>query len=54
MKDGHVVEEGDFLLDGVAFPAAKIKLESLDPGGMEGAGTRARCSSPGALPIRWM
>jgi 2-methylaconitate cis-trans-isomerase PrpF len=28
-----VVEEGDFELDGVTFPAAEIKLEFLDPGG---------------------
>lgn len=33
MRDGEVVEEGDFALDGVAFPAAEIRLEFLDPGG---------------------
>lgn len=33
MRDGHVVEEGDFELDGVTFPAAEIKLEFLEPGG---------------------
>ncbi len=33
MKDGQVVEVGDFELDGVAFPAAEIKLEFLDPSG---------------------
>lgn len=38
MRNGNVVEEGDFELDGVAFPAAEIKLEFLDPGGMEGDG----------------
>jgi probable AcnD-accessory protein PrpF len=36
MQGGNVMEEGDFLLDGVTFPAAEIKLEFLDPGGMEG------------------
>lgn len=33
MRDGEVVEEGDFELDGVTFPAAEIKLEFLDPAG---------------------
>lgn len=32
MKDGEVQELGDFVLDGVTFPAAEIKLEFLDPG----------------------
>lgn len=32
MRDGAVLEDGDFLLDGVAFPAAEIRLEFLDPG----------------------
>jgi probable AcnD-accessory protein PrpF len=31
MKDGEVVELGGFELDGVAFPAAEVKLEFLDP-----------------------
>ena len=29
---GQVVEEGDFELDGVTFPAAEVKLEFVDPG----------------------
>ncbi|MDQ7975731.1 2-methylaconitate cis-trans isomerase PrpF [Paraburkholderia sp. SARCC-3016] len=33
MRDGEVVEEGDFELDGVTFPAAEIKIEFLDPAG---------------------
>ncbi|MDC7787494.1 2-methylaconitate cis-trans isomerase PrpF [Rhodoplanes sp. TEM] len=33
VRNGEVVEEGDFLLDGVAFPAAEIRLEFIDPGG---------------------
>ena len=33
MKDGMVVEEGDFELDGVTFPAAEIRIEFLEPGG---------------------
>jgi probable AcnD-accessory protein PrpF len=33
MRDGEVVEEGDFELDGVCFPSAEIKIEFLDPGG---------------------
>jgi len=36
MRDGQVVEEGDFELDGVTFPAAEVKLEFMDPGA-EGA-----------------
>ena len=31
MRDGAVQELGDFELDGVAFPAAEVKLEFLDP-----------------------
>jgi probable AcnD-accessory protein PrpF len=32
MCGGQVVEEGDFALDGVTFPAAEVKLEFMDPG----------------------
>ncbi|HXZ08916.1 MAG TPA: 2-methylaconitate cis-trans isomerase PrpF, partial [Paraburkholderia sp.] len=35
MKEGQVVEEGDFELDGVTFPAAEIRIEFLDPGGSD-------------------
>ena len=43
MKDGEVLELGDFQLDGVTFPAAEVQLEFLDPanepeGGGEGGG----------------
>ena len=31
MADGHVQEMGDFELDGVAFPAAEIVIEFIDP-----------------------
>ncbi|KXS10392.1 DUF453-domain-containing protein [Gonapodya prolifera JEL478] len=31
VADGDVVEEGDFRMDGVAFPGAEIRLEYLDP-----------------------
>lgn len=31
IKDGQVVETGDFELDGVAFPASEIKIEFIDP-----------------------
>jgi probable AcnD-accessory protein PrpF len=37
VKDGEVQELGDFELDGVAFPAAEIKLDFLDPGADDGA-----------------
>ena len=33
VRGGEVVEEGEFVLDGVAFPAAEIRIEFLDPGG---------------------
>jgi len=32
MRGGEVVEEGNFELDGVTFPAAEVKLEFMDPG----------------------
>jgi len=35
MRGGEVVEEGDFLLDGVTFPSAEIVLEYLDLGAGE-------------------
>jgi probable AcnD-accessory protein PrpF len=45
MKDGEVQELGDFELDGVAFPAAEVKLEFLDPAadeeGSDGSNTGA-------------
>jgi 2-methylaconitate isomerase len=33
MRNGEVVEDGDFELDGVTFPAAEIQIEFLDPAG---------------------
>ena len=41
MKDGEVVELGDFELDGVAFPAAEVKLEFLDPAAADAEGEEA-------------
>jgi probable AcnD-accessory protein PrpF len=38
MRGGEVLEEGDFALDGVAFPAAEVRLEFLDPGAEDGGG----------------
>lgn len=35
MRGGAVLEAGDFMLDGVAFPAAEVQLEFLDPSGDE-------------------
>ena len=31
MQDGAVQEEGEFTLDGVAFPGAEIRLEFIEP-----------------------
>lgn len=36
MRDGAVCEEGDFRVDGVTFPSAEIRLEFLEPGGLDG------------------
>jgi probable AcnD-accessory protein PrpF len=62
VRDGQVVEEGDFVLDGVSFPSAEIRLEFLDPGGLgeegEGPGrmfptgnVRDRVEVPGVGPV---
>lgn len=37
VRNAEPVEDGDFAMDGVAFPGAEIVLEFLDPGGGEGA-----------------
>jgi len=42
MRDGEVVEDGEFVLDGVAFPGAEVKLEFVDPAGDDGGGAGAR------------
>ena len=34
VRGGDVVEEGDFVLDGVTFPSAEIRIEFIEPGGM--------------------
>ena len=47
VRAGQVVEEGDFELDGVTFPAAEVKLEFMDPGGAEER--RAPCSRRNSL-----
>lgn len=50
MRDGAVVEEGDFELDGVTFPAAEIKIEFWTLAGM--ATTKAAtCSRRRVLDI---
>ncbi len=36
VHQGEVVEEGNFELDGVAFPGAQIRIEFLDPAGGSG------------------
>jgi 2-methylaconitate cis-trans-isomerase PrpF len=57
MRGGEVVEAGDFELDGVAFPAAEIRLEFIDPAGDAGdalfpSGARIdRLEVPGLGPI---
>ncbi|WP_028216629.1 2-methylaconitate cis-trans isomerase PrpF [Paraburkholderia oxyphila] len=51
MKDGQVMEEGDFELDGVTFPAAEIRIEFLDPGGAEDAEEGGGAMFPTGKPI---
>ena len=36
MRGGEVLESGNFRLDGVAFPAAEVRLEFIDPAGDDG------------------
>ena len=48
MRDGEVQELGDFVLDGVTFPAAEIPLEFLDPGADEGDGSLTALDSANA------
>lgn len=38
LRCGEVVEHGDFVLDGVAFSGAEIRLEFIDPAGSGAAG----------------
>ncbi|KUZ38062.1 2-methylaconitate cis-trans isomerase PrpF [Burkholderia territorii] len=54
MKDGEVVEDGDFELDGVTFPAAEIRIEFLDPGGAEDDEETAGGMFPTGNPIDWL
>ena len=61
IEAGVVREEGEFVLDGVAFPAAEVQLEFLDPGAEDGPGGRGglfptgrvldRLDVPGSAPI---
>lgn len=37
ITDGEVQETGDFILDGVTFPAAEVQVEFLDPADGEGS-----------------
>lgn len=37
VANGEVQEEGDFRFDGVAFPAAEVVLDFLDPAGSDGS-----------------
>ena len=46
VEDGEVIEEGDFVLDGVTFPAAEIVIEFLEPGGMGEEGGESSAMFP--------
>ena len=49
VRNGAVVEEGDFVLDGVTFPAAEIRIEFLDLGGGEGSSEKTGGDEGGAM-----
>ena len=54
VRGGAVCEEGDFLLDGVAFAAAPIRLEFLSPGGgalFPAGGCLTRLDPAGQAPV---
>jgi len=50
IANGEVQEDGDFALDGVAFPAAEIVLEFLDPADEAGEGGDAAVPAGGLFP----
>jgi len=50
VRGGEVVEEGEFVLDGVTFPAAEIRIEFLDPGGLGEEGDAAGAMFPTGNP----
>lgn len=52
ISNGQVQETGDFMLDGVAFPAAEIVLEFLDPADDEGGDATAGMFPTGQLVDR--
>ena len=51
MRGGEVEEDGDFELDGVAFPAAEIRLEFLDAGGVGDAPLLPTCNPADELEV---
>jgi probable AcnD-accessory protein PrpF len=46
MAKGEVVEEGDFVFDGIAFAAAEVRLDFLDPGAAKGEKGSLSCIFP--------
>jgi 2-methylaconitate isomerase len=46
MAKGEVVEEGDFVFDGIAFAAAEVRLDFLDPGAAKGEDGSQSCIFP--------
>jgi hypothetical protein len=51
MRDGEVEELGSFELDGVAFPAAEVRVEFLDPADEEGDG-QGGAMFPSGAPLQ--
>lgn len=52
VRDGEVQEEGDFELDGVTFPAARVRLEFMDAGADEDEGGTGGLLPCGAVAQR--
>ncbi|AWB35405.1 2-methylaconitate cis-trans isomerase PrpF [Orrella marina] len=51
VREGQVLETGEFKLDGVAFPAAEIRIEFLDPGASNSeAGEDGQAGVSGMFP----
>ena len=50
LENGEVREEGDFELDGVAFPATEVRIEFLDPAGDDDGGGMF----PSGAKVQWL
>jgi len=51
VQDGQVQESGDFVLDGVTFPAAEVQLDFLDPASADESASAAQGVFPTGNPV---